>query len=158
MYYEVYDRFVKCGRPFHNTVVRCNYDIPMHLLPQIIELSLNIACKENKLYSAVDGFEAGLYRIKEKQEFNPTKDNICSLLENGNETTMFGIFPNDLSFYIRTYLEPSEAVAINETRGGWFELYGDDVLVAEVYEILKSKFDGFFIIESAKKHLEEIML
>ncbi len=62
-----------------------------------------------------------------------------------------------MDFYIRADLEPGENVAGGEARSGGFEFYGPDSLIAGIYRDLADRYGGFFILESAKKHLEEIL-
>lgn len=156
MYFEMYRRFMGIRPPFHNHVLRGNYDLTAASLCKVIRTSLSML-NPKALWCCPDGFEAGDMGIKERRPFpagEPKK--WAKILTMDEKNRCLGIFDEEFTFYLRTGITPAENVARGEARGGFFELYGNDREILSIYEALKEKFDGFFVLESAKKHLDEI--
>jgi len=157
MYFKLYERFI-CGRtPFHNRMLRSNYALPEDVLYGVIGLCLGELLGDGeKLLFCGDGVEDG--RVGERNAVSVDRGEAEKMLVPSGDGLAAGFFNEEMSFYIRASLEPEQDVAPGEIRGGEFELYCGDAAVDRLYGEITARWDGFFIVESAKKHLEEIML
>ena len=159
MYRDLYKSYLQIRPPFHNRVLRGNYDIPEAWLIEIIALCLSMRDGETQLYHCPDGVEAGFILGGEKLLFPENEQGRwAQILTLNEENQCAGIFDEGQTFYIRAGLEREDEVSAGEQRSGFFELYAPDKLTQAVYEHIKTRFDGFFILESAKKHLDEICI
>ncbi|MPM85473.1 hypothetical protein SDC9_132554 [bioreactor metagenome] len=157
MHTMVFNRYALIKPPFHNRVVRSNYDIPKDALCEIIAYSLKQAGAEHFLY-AYDGFEQGICHVKKVMKSDIAAVNFEKLLLAVPEGGALGLFDDEINFYIRCSLEPAVCVAKNESQSGIFEFYGADLLTVPLFDKFRQDYDGFFLMESAKKHLDEIFI
>lgn len=157
MYHEIYFRYAAVKPPFHNHVLRGNYDIMAQSLMKIIQISISMMKNKGEIYCCSDGFEEGYLKEKSIKLFPiNTPDEWLLLFTMDDKNCCLGLFDQEATFYLRAGAEPLCDISQGEVQSGFFELYGYDGEVLKIYEALKEEFQGFFILESAKKHLDEI--
>jgi hypothetical protein len=145
--------------PFHNHVLRGNYNIEAKSLVQIVQISFSMLSIKGDIYCCPDGFEAGYMKETQREIFPIQQPELwISIFTMDEENRCLGLFDESAAFYMRVGVEPMCDISEGEVQSGFFELYGCDRDILKIYEILKVKFEGFFILESAKKHLDEIWI
>jgi hypothetical protein len=159
MYVEIFNRYAAVKPPFHNHVLRGNYNLAAKSLMEIIRKSLSMLDIQGEIYCCRDGFEAGFVKEPDREIFSARRPGQWrELFTMDEKNRCLGLFDDEALFYMRVGIEPVCDISEGEVQSGFFELYGRDGDILKIYEALKERFEGFFIVESAKKHLDEIWI
>lgn len=145
---------MNCKPPFHQKVVRTNYEIPEPYLKKCVDLALKnvseLLCCDDYLEVSYQTLETTLSISKSEFFMRFTE-----LVQKPRGVTL-GLFDETRSFYMRVYLAPREEFRQNEPYCGGLELFGEEAAMRRIYHTLCNEIDAHFILEGAKKYLEEI--
>lgn len=151
---KMFALWVNCKPPFHQKVVRCNYEIPEPMLKKCVELSLKDA---SELFCCDDYLEIS-YQVEESARCISKQELLARFTELVQKPrgTALGIFDESHSFYLRVFLAPKEEFLPREEACGEFELFGGEERMRQVHRTFCDTVDAHFIIEGAKTYLDEI--
>ena len=90
-------------------------------------------------------------------EIDLNEESVECLLESGGDFFYINIFDADIKLFTRFCLETAENVSLQNVRCGELEIYGGERDILALHSTLCESYDGFFVLDSSKKHLEEIL-
>ena len=151
---EIFTLWVNCKPPFHQKVVRSNYEIPEPLLKKCVELVLE---DTSELVYCDDFLEISYQTLSTANSISKQAllDRFTELVQKPRGTAV-RIFDKSHSFYLRIILAPKEEFGTDEMFYGGFELYGEEEQMQQVYNVFCKEINAHFILEGAKKYLDEI--
>jgi len=168
MYDKVYERLFRNISPFHNKVLRYNYDLPLKDLSEIIGIMTDfIVLKYHTeiIYASPDRLEYDGRSSREcrKLSLNEFKEILADTnklyqFANEHEWMKLGLFDEKLEWYMRVFVENDMNIGPFEPRVGNVELYTNDHLMERIASCLENIPVGHMLIEGAKKYIEEIYI
>ena len=151
---EIYRAAMLSKPPFHNRMIKSVYEVSRPVLGEI--LTRLVRFQSTKHFWIPD--------ILEGDNFNCIPIEIClneesveCLLESGGDFYYINIFDADVRLFTRFCLEIAENVSPQNVRCGELEIYGGERDILVLHRMLCESYDGFFVLDSSKKHLEEIL-
>lgn len=161
---EIRDRMFRGACPFHNKVLRFNYDLPLEQLSSDLTTILLII---QRIYPGDE-----VLKTEDRQEWDQMLTKHCEkmsfegLLEVTRDTEKLyhfgyespwirvGLFNNKMDWYLRLFLEKDEHLSKGERRCGNLELYAAEDVILSAQKALEGCL-GHLIAESARKYVEE---
>ncbi len=158
---KIRDRIVLDTEPFHQKMLRMNYDIPLGEVYKCIKLCFDAVGADENIYVSPDIYEYSEACVDEIKVFD--RDSFfegifqyalpMGLRYPGAKT---GIFDRSLKWYIRLFVEQPENVKEGEKLPANFEFYTSDSFIGSAQEKIQNTIEGHLISEGAKKYLEQI--
>lgn len=151
---KIFSLWVNCKPPFHQKVVRSNYEIPESLLKKCVEIAL----EDRAALQCCDDYLEVSYQVVGSAQSISKQDLLTHFIQLAQKPrgTALGIFDESLSFYLRVFLAPKEEFAPGAEACGGFEFFGGEERMRQVHRIFCNTIDAHFIIEGAKTYLDEI--
>ena len=147
--------------PFHQKMLRMNYDIPLGETYKCIKICFDAVGADENIYSTPDIYEYSSDCIDEIKVFD--RDTFfdavfmyalpIALKYPGAKT---GIFDKSLKWYIRLFVDDPENVSGDDLLSANFELYTSDNYIEAAKSKIERQIEGHLILEGAKKYLEQI--
>ncbi len=147
--------------PFHQKMLRMNYDIPLGETYKCIKICFDAVGADENIYCTPDIYEYSSDCIDEIKVFD--RDTFfdavfmyalpIALKYPGAKT---GIFDKSLKWYIRLFVDDPENVSGDDLLSANFELYTSDNYIEAAKSKIERQIEGHLILEGAKKYLEQI--
>ena len=156
MYNDISEKIKEGVFPFHQKVLRFNYDIPVESLKRALEIVFE-HFDSQQLCIASDFFEYSNQTVLSYQMM-PLKDfynrlETCGLKD---EMVKTGVFDPNISYYIRLYIENEKEISQGLLQSGNFELYTKDNDIQVIYDKIHEEIPAHLLLDGAKKYLDEI--
>ncbi len=155
------DKIMLDEEPFHQKMLRMNYDIPLGEVYKCIKMCFDAVGANDDIYVTPDIYEYSSECVSEIKTFDKATffDAIfqyalpLGLKYPGART---GIFDKTLKWYIRLFIDDPANVAEGEFLTANFEFYTSDNYIDKAKESIEKRIEGHLIAEGAKKYLEQI--
>lgn len=157
----IYRKIMEGVPPFHQKMLRMNYDIDLGEVMTALRLIFPAIGAEELLYTTPDRWECDQPLCEEVKVFS--RDTFFQAVLTyaapmplrfvGGKT---GIFDQTFSWYLRLFADDPANVAPDELLCGNFELYTDDTRLQAAYDALHKKISGHLIVDGAGKYLAEL--
>ncbi|MBC7765490.1 MAG: hypothetical protein H7Y41_03310 [Hyphomonadaceae bacterium] len=157
MYDKAYLRLLGQQIPFHQKVLRFNYDLPLSVLCEVLGRILN-RLPITQLLWARDLWEFEGRTVREAQPITiDTLTHKALLYEavTSLEDAHFAVFDQAMGWYMRIHVERHENLGVDEQENGNLLLFCCDEWIAPIQKAL-CDIEGHLILEGAKKFLEEM--
>lgn len=162
MYAAFYQKLKGDQPPFHQKVLRMNYEIPIGQIYQAVLRCFEAIGAEETLLFAPDFLECEVpvtqeaYSVPRDSFYQAVFAHVIPMGQRypGART---GVFDQTGDWYLRLYAEDPEDVSQGAFLCGNFELYASDEMLQRAEQAVKKTVEGHLITEGAKTYLEEIM-
>ena len=157
----IYEKIVQNVAPFHQKVLRLNYDIPLGELFSLIRIYLKAVGADSLLYTTPDFLECGI-RFSEEVKVFDRDSFVKGVLSYATPMgarypgAKTGVFDKNQKWYLRLFVDDPENVSGDEFLSGNCELYAQDARLAVARQEAEQKINGHFLLEGAKKYIELI--
>ena len=157
----IYEKIVQNVAPFHQKVLRLNYDIPLGELFSLIRIYLKAVGADSLLYTTPDFLECGIrfseeVRVFDRDSFFKGVLSYATPMGARYPGAKTGVFDKNQKWYLRLFVDDPENVSGDEFLSGNCELYAQDAWLAVVRQEAEQKINGHFLLEGAKKYIELI--
>lgn len=160
MYNKVFKRYISYNVPFHQKVLRFNYDVPLDSVikaVKIILLSVSsgeiFVCRDNLEYSTetLDFAE----KLQKQELLHRIENNIWEFkAENSMVKTAF--FDKEITFYLRLFIDDKGNKSHNEEYSGNIMLFTSDSAIFPICEKISKEISAHILLDGAKNYLDEI--
>ena len=155
------DKIMLDEEPFHQKMLRMNYDIPLGEVYKCIKICFDAVSADENIYVTPDIYEYSSDCLSEIKVFDRDTffDAIfqyalpIGLQYPGAKT---GIFDKTLKWYIRLFIDEPDNVKEGEFLTANFEFYTSDNFIGKAKEGVEKRIEGHLIVEGAKKYLEQV--
>ncbi|WHH59028.1 hypothetical protein [Petroclostridium sp. X23] len=168
MYDKVYERVLRSMTPFHNKVLRFNYDLPLEHLGKALKtvmIKIEKCFCSQVVYKAQDRLEYDGRAVREHEEIKLSDlyaifedEQRLYLLGNEYEWMKVGLFGEELDWYLRIFIEDDNNLGESELRTGNMEIYVCDEVMQLILKDVEGLQMGHILLEGAKKYIEEIYI
>lgn len=155
MYIKAYEKLMQYKVPFHQKVLRLNYDIPLDMLQNLIDIIYEYLPKD-KIYTCLDYFEESNQLVLNNEISSVSKIDNLNDCRTGNSMIKTAFFNKNLDYYMRVLVNNSDELSTNELLSGNIELYVKEDIIMKIYNRAKSCINAHILIEGAKNFLDEI--
>ncbi len=162
MYLALYQKLKRDQPPFHQKVLRMNYEIPVGQVYQAASRCFQAVGARGTLLLAPDFLECEipvtqeLFSVSREHFYQAVFAHVIPMGQRypGART---GVFDGSGAWYLRLYAEDPADVSRGSFLCGNFELYAPDEALKAAEQFIGKTVEGHLITEGAKKYLEEIM-
>lgn len=161
MYQELFQKLRENQPPFHQKVLRLNYNVPIGQVYKAVCCCFEAVGAEETLIFAPDFLECEIpvteeaYTVSRSSFFQAVFSHVVPMSRRypGAGT---GVFDQSGNWYLRLLTEDLEDVSPGDFLCGNFELYAPDEALQAAKRSVAETVEGHLLVEGAKKYIEEI--